>query len=428
MAAGYRVKTVRFESGERLPMLLCKESGSPLWHPNLFLVTELRAVGLATNTLEHAARAVMIGHQVFRHLGIDIHDRINDGRLFTLGEVELLTKLVGLRQEELDALSQMDESPRAVVSRVVTLEQARMRPTVKAPAQVGADTKATRMAYIRDYISWLTAGRRLKLEVGHPHNHSLLEATQTFVSLINARMPSRHSAQASRQGVDAEVRARILEVIDPDSADNPWKNRHVRVRNQLIFLWLLLLGVRNGELLATYASDVNIRTGEVTIVRRPGNPEEPRKSAPLVKTRGRLLALSPDLAKLIQSYIMGERAKIKGARRHPYLFVATGTGQPLSKPALNKLFRELRSKVPGLPDDLSPHVLRHTWNDDFSDLMDSRGVSAEDEERMRTQTMGWSPRSKMASHYTKRHVQRKSNDASLEMQAKSFSRPVRKSR
>jgi len=116
MAAGYRVKTVRFESGERLP--------------NLFLVTELRAAGLATNTLEHAARAVMIAHQVFRHLGIDIHDRINDGRLFTLGEVELLTKLVGLRQDELDALSQMDESARAVVSRVVTLEQARMRPTV----------------------------------------------------------------------------------------------------------------------------------------------------------------------------------------------------------------------------------------------------------------------------------------------------------
>ena len=111
-------------------MLLCKESGSPLWHPNLFLVTELRAAGLATNTLEHAARAVMIAHQVFRHLGIDIHDRINDGRLFTLGEVELLTKLVGLRQDELDALSQMDESARAVVSRVVTLEQARMRPTV----------------------------------------------------------------------------------------------------------------------------------------------------------------------------------------------------------------------------------------------------------------------------------------------------------
>ncbi|WP_425612321.1 tyrosine-type recombinase/integrase [Xanthomonas nasturtii] len=182
-------------------------------------------------------------------------------------------------------------------------------------------------------------------------------------------MPRRDYRQTSRQGVGADVRARILDVIDPASPYNPWKNRHARVRNQLIFLWLLLLGVRNGELLATYASDVNVRSGEVTIIRRPGNPEEQRSNAPLVKTRGRLLALGPDLAEMIKAYITGERAKIKGARRHPYLFVATGTGRPLSKPALNKLFRELRTRVPGLPDDLSPHVLRHTWNDDFSELM-----------------------------------------------------------
>ncbi|WP_295968044.1 tyrosine-type recombinase/integrase [uncultured Xanthomonas sp.] len=426
MAVGYRVKTVRFESGERLPMLLYKESGSPLWHPTLFLVTELRATGLATSTLEQAARAVMIAHQVFSYLGIDIHDRIGRGRLLTLGEVDMLTKLAGLRQDELDAMIEGDESSSEVFSRVVPLEQARKKAKATDPAQVGAETKATRLAYIRDYISWLTAGRRLKLDVDHAHNSSLHEAAQTFVGLISARMPSRDSGQTGRQGVDAEVRARILDVIDPASSHNPWKNRHVRVRNQLIFLWLLLLGVRNGELLATYASDVNIRTGDVAIVRRSGNPEERRNSAPLVKTKGRLLALGPDLAELIKVYITEERAKIKGARRHPYLFVATGTGHPLSKPALNKLFRELRSKVPGLPDDLSPHVLRHTWNDDFSELMDGRGVSAEDEERMRTQAMGWSPRSKMASHYTKRHVQRKSNEASLEMQAKVFRRPVRR--
>ena len=428
MATGYRVRTVRLESGERLPMLLCGESGAPLWHPTLFLVTELRATGLATNTLEQAARAVMIAHQVFRHLGINIHERISVGRLLTLDEVDILTRLAGLRQEELDSIIEGEESSRVKPSRVVTLEQARMRSTPKTPEQVGSETKATRLAYIRDYISWLTTGRRLKLDVDHAHHSGLHEAAQTFVSLINARLPSRDSGQSNRQGVDAEVRARILDVIDPVSPDNPWKNKHVRVRNQLIFLWLLLLGVRNGELLATYASDVNIRTGEVTIVRRPGNPEEWRTSAPLVKTRGRLLALGPELVELIKAYITGERAKIKGARRHPYLFVATGTGHPLSKPALNKLFRELRSKVPGLPDDLSPHVLRHTWNDDFSELMDGRGVSAEDEERMRTQAMGWSPRSKMASHYTKRHVQRKSNEASLEMQAKAFRHPVRKTR
>ncbi len=337
----------------------------------------------------------------------------------------MLTKLAGLRQQELNVLIENDEVSQTVSSRVVALEQTRMCSLVKAPAQVGAETKATRLAYIRDYISWLTVGRRLTLEASHAHNSSLHEAAQTLVSLINARMPRRDYRQTSRQGVGADVRARILDVIDPASPDNPWKNRHARVRNQLIFLWLLLLGVRNGELLATYASDVNVRSGEVMIIRRPGNPEEQRSNAPLVKTRGRLLALGPDLAEMIKAYITGERAKIKGARRHPYLFVATGTGNPLSKPALNKLFRELRTRVPGLPDDLSPHVLRHTWNDDFSELMDGRGVSTEDEERMRTQAMGWSPRSKMASHYTKRHVQRKSSEASLEMQAKAFRRAVR---
>jgi integrase len=406
-------------------MLLCKASGSPLWHPTLFLVTELRATGLATNTLEQAARAVMIAHQVFGYLDIDINERISGGRLLTLGEVDMLTKLAGLRQQELNVLIENDEVSQTVSSRVVALEQTRMCSLVKAPAQVGAETKATRLAYIRDYISWLTVGRRLTLEASHAHNSSLHEAAQTLVSLINARMPRRDYRQTSRQGVGADVRARILDVIDPASPDNPWKNRHARVRNQLIFLWLLLLGVRNGELLATYASDVNVRSGEVMIIRRPGNPEEQRSNAPLVKTRGRLLALGPDLAEMIKAYITGERAKIKGARRHPYLFVATGTGNPLSKPALNKLFRELRTRVPGLPDDLSPHVLRHTWNDDFSELMDGRGVSTEDEERMRTQAMGWSPRSKMASHYTKRHVQRKSSEASLEMQAKAFRRAVR---
>lgn len=183
MAAGYRIETVRFESGERLPMLPCTESGSPLWHPNLFLVTELRAAGLATNTLEHAARSVMIAHQVFLHLGLDIHQRITEGRLLTLGEVELLTRMAGLRQDELDAMSHMDESSRGVASRFLTPERSRMRPTGKGPAQVGPDTKAARMAYIRDYISWLAADRRLKLEVAHPHRNSLHEAAQTFDAL-----------------------------------------------------------------------------------------------------------------------------------------------------------------------------------------------------------------------------------------------------
>lgn len=102
MAVGYRVKTIRCESGERLPLLVSKATGVPLWNPTLFILTELRAKSRAANTLAQASRALMVAHQVFRYLRIDLDERLSDGRLLTLGEVEALVKLAGLRQEELD--------------------------------------------------------------------------------------------------------------------------------------------------------------------------------------------------------------------------------------------------------------------------------------------------------------------------------------
>jgi integrase len=81
------------------------------------------------------------------------------------------------------------------------------------------------------------------------------------------------------------------------------------------------------------------------------------------------------------------------------------------------MFVELRRKVTGLPEELSPHVLRHTWNDRFSEFMDQSGATPEEEEKMRKQQMGWSDRSKMAATYTRRHTRRKTNEASLAMQA-----------
>lgn len=419
MAAGYRVKTIKLESGERLPLLLSKETGLPLWDPTLFILTTLRAANLAANTLAQAARAVMVAHQIFDFLDIDLNDRMLKGRLLTLGEIEALVKFSALRQEELDSLleTQITDKKNA---QIVSLQKMTKRAVSKRPKVVSPETKTIRLLYIRNYILWLVSGRRLKLDVSHKHYEALNEAARVVVGSINERMPEQSYEPSSRQGVSPEVRARMLEAIKPDSPDNPWKNKHVRARNQLIFLWLLSLGLRNGELLSIYAQDVNLRSREVVVVRRPDNPEEVRQNAPLVKTRGRLLALGPDLSELTRAYLIGFRSKIKAARHHPYLFVAMGTGAPLSKSALKKLFRELRTQVPGLPDDLSPHVLRHTWNDDFSALMDAHRVPPEEEEKMRRQAMGWAPNSKMAATYTKRHVQRKANQASLAMQEKVF--------
>jgi integrase len=124
---------------------------------------------------------------------------------------------------------------------------------------------------------------------------------------------------------------------------------------------------------------------------------------------------------MIRSYIK-ERRLIAGARRYPHLLLANGTGRPLSKQALNKLFVELRTKVPGLPDELQPHVLRHSWNDEFSALMDRRNIAPAEEERMRKQQMGWSDNSKMSAVYTKRHTKRRTDKASLDLQTEMMSK------
>ena len=90
----------------------------------------------------------------------------------------------------------------------------------------------------------------------------------------------------------------------------------------------------------------------------------------------------------------------------------------MSMAAVNLAFVQLRRKVPDLPEDLSPHVLRHSWNDSFSELADKEGFSDAEEKKMRSRLMGWSETSDSAVNYTRRHVKQKGRAASLGLQAK----------
>lgn len=425
MAVGFRVKDLTLQSGERLSLLVDADTGVPLWHPTLFVLTELRATNRASATLQQATRAVMVAHQVFRHLGVDLEERMATGKLLELSEIDALADLAGLTQEALDKLPPATRPTSALSSqpRVVSLEKARMRagPTEQLP-RVGLETKGIRLIYIRDYLAWRIRSKLLKLDIEHPFYSGLMAAAPLVVGRLTERIPSspRFTDLDARQGVSKEVKDRVLEVTQPDSAENPWKNRHVRIRNRLIFRWLLDLGLRKGEFLGVRLGDIDLRSNEVKIVRRADDPLEVRKDPPNVKTNERLLVLGAELAEMTRAYIQGQRRNIAGARRHPFFVVATGTGLPLTKAAVSKLFVELRRKVPGLPEELCPHVLRHTWNDEFSELMDERGVSPDEEARMRKQQMGWADSSRMPAVYTKRHTRRKTNEASLAMQAKAY--------
>ncbi len=235
---------------------------------------------------------------------------------------------------------------------------------------------------------------------------------------IEARLPvsKGRNLKGDREGLEPEIQKRLMDVIHPDSPENPWKNAEVRVRNRLLILMMLVLGVRKGELLLTRIRDVNFQSNELLIRRLPDDPDDPRSYEPNTKTRDRILPFEDDLAALIEEYVLTVRKKAPAAGRHDFLFTATGTGQPLSLAGVTKIFRTLRNKISDLPDNLTSHVLRHTWNDRFSELMEQNNVSEVEEKKLRSYLMGWSEFSGMAATYTKRYVRQKANEASLNLQ------------
>jgi integrase len=133
-----------------------------------------------------------------------------------------------------------------------------------------------------------------------------------------------------------------------------------------------------------------------------------------------LLPITESLSRKVSEYVMKVRRAFPAARRHKFLLVVHQAGPyqgaPLSAKGLGKIFSVIKSVDPETLKDFSPHVLRHTANDEFSELMDEIQVRPADEEKMRSYTMGWREGSGTAATYTKRHTQKKAREASLKLQ------------
>jgi integrase len=235
---------------------------------------------------------------------------------------------------------------------------------------------------------------------------------------IEARRPRRirRAISDARHGLTDEQEDRLIQCLTKQHLDNPSSPQ--AARDELIVNLLLKLGIRAGELLSLKVSDFNFQTNEVLIARRPDDDEDPRRYHPNAKTCDRLLPISNDLVRLLQSYILKHRRKSDAARRHPYLIISHRKGpvegMPLSQNGLAKIFQRLSvcASLPGL----TPHILRHTSNDRFSELMDLNRVGPVEEEKMRSFMMGWREGSGTAATYTRRHVRRKARDAAIKLQ------------
>lgn len=403
----YRIKLVRFDGGERFPVLCTRQDGMPVHSATLWVLIELRTANLSTSTLHQALRSLMVLFIVLDELKIDLCARLREGQLLTIGDIEAIVGACKL------PISAGDEE------RCGNGVFAWSCYTSGSNSQkINPTTIAIRLLYIARYLDWITTDYLLKVGVGHPHFSNLEKLRERVSTSIKARIPSVHrfSNVTPREGLSEQMLSLLQQVVDPTFGQNPWSHEYVRQRNYLMIRWLLFLGVRRGELLGVKISDINFQTNEVLIARRADDPADPRLRQPNAKTSGRLLALDAELAELTRTYVMSIRRNITGARKHEYHWVAGGSGKPLSLAGLNKVFITLRQHCPELPENLCPHLLRHTWNDLFSEEIDRNEVSSTVEQKLRSRLMGWSETSGMATVYNQRHIKKKATAASLQMQ------------
>lgn len=421
----FYIRILSFQHGERFPILMPRDSGVPLLAPNVYLLSGPRMAGNQFGTLRSRAQAIKFLYEWCLKEAIDIEHRFQQKAFLTLSEVERLTADASLFEEELLAQIMTRQEP-VTRTKVAKIERLRGK-RAKGPPRVQSETVGIRLYYICSYLQWLMEKSLDNVTVDSRERLLLIATGQQMIRSIEARIPTEDSSSGEpKMGLDPKAKKVLLKVIDPLSEENPWRGANVRIRNRVLITLLLSTGMRIGEALGLRTADINLQKAELTIHRTPDDPLDPRLDKPQTKTNGRILALDQEMLQLLRDYILKQRRKSgPEAGRNVFLFLETKTGLPLSRNGAKRVFSTMKKKVETL-SGISSHILRHTWNDFFSEMADEKrkaGVwTDEKEQRNRSYLQGWVPQSKMAETYSKRFIRREANEVEIKLQQKILER------
>jgi integrase len=403
-------------SGERFPLVIENSRGRPLFDVAAFLLRERRPDGLQFNTLKAHAEAIRFFLTWAALRAIDLEPRLSSGELLSFDEVEALYGDARLGFEGLAEGVQSRTPKRAKAPSPERIIR-HSRPSLPG---VEPSVAGTRLRYIADYLDWTVKTRCAKAWGGKPARSLGLDPTE-IGALLRARAPKKQSRNPDheREGLPEEDQAVLLAAIAADSPANPFDHAFVRDRNELIVLLFYHLGLRQGELLKLKitAAHFNAQKRVLNVTRSPDDPTDARTDPPQAKTNARALELSDHLTKRILDHIVKHRRLRRYAASHSFLFVSQ-SGNPLSKSAISKIFATIRGKIDELGDDLTPHQLRHTFNENLSAMFDASGTTDENERRARSYLNGWSPGSETAATYLRRRTRTKAQELGVKLQEK----------
>lgn len=416
-----RVAEMILNSGERHSVLI-DEHGLPDWWTSLWVIEKLRPQGGAANTISTKLRAVLLLYRALPQAQ-DLTLRLARGEWLSVREIDHMIEQMSSPAEFIKPFNnqEYDGKPTAKNrSRVVSLEHFRSRLRTRQQLTVTSRTTAQRLQFIREYLWWRINAQILRSRGQNKISLTILrDEIDTYIETKTTNIRDA-SGIGDPKGLTEAQQAELIEVIQPNSPLNPWKDDlFIRSRNQLIVELILACGPRRGAILGIKVSDIDSHTGRISVLRRPDDPENPRPVETGNKRGDYKLPLGDRLFRLLREYQVLRHKKVRG--KHQYLVVSED-GRPIEQSSVNYIFKSLR-KNPQLAN-LHPHLLRHTWASNHARQRHAEGVSIDGIEKELRTLGGWSERSKMPAYYTRQFAEEQSYESSLRLQSKAT--PIRK--
>lgn len=417
-----KTKVFSMSSGESYSILL-GEDGMPLPYHNLFVTLHYRNQSKANATCKSVFEHLRFLEEICQFEKIDLIERCKTGDFLTNREFENIKKHSSLTVESFREMVTRHKSSNVLNIRRKNLETARAKILVNTEGDISPHTTYNRLTVFAQFIGWLE-------EELFPSKDSTAEFELKKIRGDKFGTSDEALDWGDWKSLEPVQEIRVLDVVRPDSLENPWKSESVRYRNQLIVNMFFSLGCRRGELLKIrvktdkHQSDIKQRSKDgryFVMIRSQTDYSDKRKHRPEGKTKGRFVPMDKRLKEMYDNYLIHYRPNASGSEHIEYLFVThnhkTQTNVALSMAQVNKIFREI-SEVVGFR--VHPHAARHTWNDKFSKFADKRiaeGKTTEAKsEADRQKLMGWTENSKSAKRYAKRHDDKRAMDMALDLQ------------
>ncbi|WP_420390528.1 site-specific integrase [Marinobacter sp.] len=363
----------------------------PVYYPNLYVTFELSGKALETTKkyLEHLA----IFEDFLAFSSIDLISRLEQrpkSKYLTDSEISRFVSDAGFSKETL------------------AKKYAGMRLHPTAYISVGKVHAKQRIEAVRDYLIFLYG----KLGDHLTQHEAVDDVQRRFNRKIKAASPGWKKKRIDEmKGLTTQERTRLLEIMHPDSAENPFSDQAIKLRNYIILLLGLDMGLRRSEMLLIKICDIRWHSRQLQVVCLEDESIDPRTTAPQFKTHERELVMPDDLYEAIGEYESKYRYRKppKGssqARKHPFLLVAhrRNEGKPMTIKALDGVLPRVGEVAPELAH-IHLHVLRH---DAVYTMLESMRVelnvlTPEDRttqvQKTLTWMFGWSDESNMPGLY-----------------------------